>query len=79
MDGRIELYPFELWQRYRRIIRGDGTLPELDALGATHVLLQRSADQTLIELLDAAPTTWRAAYRDDTVLVYERLAAGEQN
>lgn len=76
VDGRIELYPYATWLRYRQIVAGEGSLPELQALGATHALLSRGGQRDLLGLMAAPGSGWHAIYSDDVAVVYARSGAG---
>lgn len=73
VDGRIELYPYELWLRYREIDRGENALAGLAELQATHALLSRAGQAKLIDLLAAPGSGWREAYSDNIAVVFERI------
>lgn len=74
VDPRIELYPLELWQRYRRIVRDENARAELNSLGATHALLSRQDQPELIATLAAAGSGWSQRYADDHAVFFERTA-----
>lgn len=76
VDGRIELYPYDLWLRYRQIVEGEDALVELDKLGATHALLSRDGQPELNSLLSAERSGWRQLYADEIALVFERTSPG---
>ncbi len=76
VDGRIELYPYELWLRYRRIVNGEDALAELGELRATHALLSRDGQSELISLLSNAASTWRQIYADEITVIFERVSPG---
>jgi hypothetical protein len=69
-DGRIELYPLDVWMQYRRIIRGENAIAELHQIGATHALLSRSNNSELIDILAAPDSGWRETYRDDHTMIF---------
>ncbi len=76
VDGRIELYPYDLWLRYRQIDRGENALAGLAELQATHALLSRAGQAKLIGVLDAAGSGWRQVYADDVAVIFQRTSAG---
>ncbi len=76
-DPRIELYPLEYWQRYLKIERGENALAELQQLGATHALLNRSGQAKLIDILHQADSGWQQLYADEQTVFFERITAGE--
>lgn len=79
VDGRIELYPYDLWLRYREIDRGDHVLAGLAELQATHALLSRAGQAKLISVLSASGSDWQQVYADDVAVIFQRTpSAGAQ-
>jgi hypothetical protein len=78
VDGRIELYPYELWTQYLRIVNDEDALAELDQLGATHALLSHALQPQLIQRLDSGGSGWQQIYSDTQVAIFERQAIGAQ-
>lgn len=77
VDGRIELYPLDEWLRYRRIIRDQDALRELDGLGATHALLSNDAQPALIRTLQQPASGWTQRYADAVTTIFERTGGQE--
>jgi hypothetical protein len=75
-DPRIELYPLAYWQRYLKIERGDNALAELQQLGATHALLNKSSQSTLVDVLRAANSGWQEQYTDDQSVFFALITPG---
>lgn len=74
VDGRIELYPYEEWLRYRRIANNENARAELRTLGATHALLSRDGQAELIADLSQPNSGWTQRYADDQAVIFENTA-----
>lgn len=77
-DGRIELYSLDVWMQYRRIMRGENALVELDRIGATHALLSRPDNPELIAILAQTESGWHEIYRDELTILFERTNTGRR-
>lgn len=71
VDPRVELYPLAEWLRYKRITAACGYNRELTQIGATHLLLNKTAQQDLVNSLRRDPA-WRAMYDDDQAILFAR-------
>lgn len=78
VDPRIELYPLDQWQRYKRITAACNYNRELRELGVTHLMLDRNGEQELIMALET-DRAWQQLYDDPQTIIYERTAAGASN
>jgi hypothetical protein len=63
VDPRVELYPYEHWLDYIRIIHGVRYNELLDEYGADRLLLDVEFQEELISILEGDPT-WRREYAD---------------
>jgi hypothetical protein len=73
IDGRIEIYPDDVWEEYLRLTQGKkGWDKILDAHGVDYLVLDANyhADG-LLPHIEQSPS-WRQALRIDEILLYER-------
>lgn len=75
VDPRVELYPLAEWLRYKRIMAGCNYNRELEELGATHLMLNQTAQSELISTIQQ-DRAWRQLYQDDQAIIFARTAAG---
>jgi hypothetical protein len=73
MDGRIEIYPDEVWARYGAITRGRGDWQEvLDEHQVNYLLLDDSGYHgELLPLVERSPK-WRERARQGSAVLFER-------
>jgi hypothetical protein len=72
VDPRVELYPYEHWLDYIRIIRGVRYYELLDQYGADRLLLDVEFQAELISILERDPT-WRREYADPYSQIWTRV------
>lgn len=75
VDPRVELYPYQEWQRYKRIEAACNYNRELGRLGVTHLMLNHIAQAELISVLKT-DRAWQQIYDDPQTIIYARIAAG---
>jgi hypothetical protein len=69
IDPRVELYPFEQWEDYRRISDGVRYNELLSKYGANRIILDKLLQSQLADLL-AGDNTWRLEYEDSFAQVW---------
>lgn len=73
IDPRVELYPYEQWLDYARIIRGTRSLELLNTYAADRVLLDVEAQEELLRALESAPD-WCREYADAYAQIWARTS-----
>ncbi|NJM06320.1 hypothetical protein HC891_09170 [Candidatus Gracilibacteria bacterium] len=71
IDPRIELYPFELWQKYIAINRGDDLAARLERFNISCVLLDREIQPALAAQMEQLPG-WQRSFNDTRSEVWRR-------
>jgi hypothetical protein len=78
MDGRIEIYPDEVWSQYEAVTRGRADWQDiLDGYGVDFLVLDGKSGYhaALLEQVRRSPRRWREAFREDDIVVFERIGA----
>jgi hypothetical protein len=71
IDPRVELYPYEQWQDYIRIIRGADYNLILERYGADRLLLSKERQPELINVL-STDSAWFLEYEDSFSQIWQK-------
>jgi hypothetical protein len=74
MDGRIEIFPDEVWEQYSAVTRGRGDWEEiLTHYGVDCLLLDTTGyHHDLLPLVRQRPSLWRQTFRQGSLVLFER-------
>ena len=74
MDGRIEIFPDEVWEQYSAVTRGRGDWEEILAHYGVDCLLLDTAGyhHDLLPLVRQRPSTWRQTFQKGNLVLFER-------
>jgi hypothetical protein len=77
VDPRVELYPYEQWQDYSRIMHGVRYNALLDKYGANRIILDVEIQENLADSLSFDPQ-WRLVFDDNQTQIWDKLMSDSQ-
>jgi hypothetical protein len=79
MDGRIEIYPDNVWEQYAAVTRGRADWEAiLDGYDVNCLLLDASGYDAQLLLLAEHSSAWHAAFRQGDAVLFLREASVEE-
>jgi hypothetical protein len=71
-DPRVELYPYDLWLDYLKVVSAIHPLEILDKYGVERVFIDAEEQEDLIAVLEQSPA-WTMEYSDSGSQIWRRV------